>query len=175
MFRFLIFPTLFKGQNPTSIHRFSATSLEGKTVNFSDFKGKKILIVNTASKCGLTPQYKQLQALYDQYKDKGLVIIGFPSNDFAHQEPGNNEEIQQFCERNFGVTFLMMDKVHVKGDSIHPVYAWLTQKTQNGVMNSRVNWNFQKYLLNEKGELVDVVSPARKPDCRRIMRWVKRS
>ena len=172
MLHVLLFPTLFKGQNPNSIHSFTAHTLEGKTVRFSDFAGKKILIVNTASKCGLTPQYKQLQELHAQYKDKGLVIIGFPCNDFAQQEPGGKEEIQSFCERNYGVEFLMMEKVHVKGKDMHPLYRWLTSRALNGVMNSKVKWNFQKYLIDEKGYLVDAVSPARKPNCRKILRWI---
>lgn len=168
------FPTLFKGQPSSSIHQFTATSIEGKQVDLKDFKGKKIIVVNTASECGLTPQFKDLQQLYTTYKDSGLIIIGFPTNDFAHQDPGTNDEIHTFCERNYGVTFLMMQKVSVKGDDTHPIYKWLTQKSQNGVMNSSVKWNFQKYLLDENGFLVNVVSPWKKPDCSEIIKWLNK-
>jgi glutathione peroxidase len=172
LLNYLTWPVLFKGQPSSSIHQFKCTTLTGKEFNFEALTGKKILIVNTASKCGLTPQYKELQALHEEYKDKGLVIIGFPCNDFAKQEPGGNKEIESFCEINYGVTFLMMEKISVKGDSIHPIYAWLTSKLKNGVMNSTVKWNFQKYLLNEKGELVDVVTPWKSPKCKKILRWL---
>jgi glutathione peroxidase len=171
---YLSFPVLLKGQPTSSIHQFTATDIEGKTVNFETFKGKKLLIVNTASECGLTPQFKQLQELYDTYKEKNLVIVGFPTNDFASQDPGNNQEIKSFCERNYGVTFLMMQKITVKGENMHPIYKWLTSKSLNGVMNSKVKWNFQKYLVNEKGHLEDMVIPWRKPDCRKILRWIEK-
>lgn len=160
----------FKGQASSSIHQFSAKNISGEMVELSQFKGKKMLVVNTASKCGLTPQFEKLQELHTNFKD--LVIIGFPSNDFAEQDPGNNKEIESFCQRNYGVSFLMMEKIHVKGDSIHPIYKWLTSKAQNGVMNTNVKWNFQKYLLDEEGHLVDVVSPWRKPNSRYIMKWI---
>ncbi len=168
-------PVLIKGQATTSIHHFNAKNIEGNEVKFENFKGKKILIVNTASECGLTPQFKDLQNLYDIYKDKGLVIIGFPSNDFAKQDPGTNDEIKTFCEKNYGVSFLMMEKISVKGDLIHPVYKWLTLKSENGVMNSKVKWNFQKYLIDEQGHLVDMVTPWKKPDCRKILKWLNQS
>ena len=173
--QFLQFPVFLKGQPTSSIHQFTCNSIEGKQIALASFKGKKILVVNTASECGLTPQFKQLQELYDTYKDKNFIIIGFPSNDFAHQDPGNNSEIKTFCERNYGVTFLMMEKITVKGDSIHPIYKWLTRKSENGVMNSRVKWNFQKYLIDENGYLVDMVIPWKKPDCRKIVNWIKKN
>jgi len=163
----------FKGQPSSSIHQFSAKNIQGEQVELAKFKGKKIVVVNTASKCGLTPQFEKLQQLHTDFKE--LVIIGFPSNDFAEQDPGNNKEIETFCQRNYGVTFLMMEKIHVKGDSIHPIYKWLTRKDENGVMNSSVKWNFQKYLINEKGHLEDVVAPWRKPDSRRITKWINKS
>jgi glutathione peroxidase len=172
LFQLFHFPTLIKGQPTSSIHQFTGNSIEGKVINFKDFKGKKILIVNTASECGLTPQFKQLQELYDAYKEKGLVIIGFPTNDFAHQDPGGNVEIKSFCERNYGVTFLMMEKITVKGNVIHPIYKWLTSKKENGVMSSTVKWNFQKYLIDENGYLVDTVLPWKKPDSKRILKWL---
>jgi glutathione peroxidase len=168
----ILFPSLFKGQPSSSIHQFTANTIEGNTLNFKDFKGKKLLIVNTASKCGLTPQFKELQNLFEKYKSQNFMIIGFPSNDFAKQDPGSNNEIKSFCERNYGVSFLMMEKISVKGDSIHPIYKWLTQKSENGVMNSKVKWNFQKYLIDESGFLVDVVSPIKKPNCRKIINWL---
>ena len=171
---FFFLPFMFRGQPTSSIHQFKATSIEGKQIDFMDFKGKKIIVVNTASECGLTPQFKELQALYTTYKDSGLVIVGFPTNDFAHQDPGTNDEIHSFCERNYGVTFLMMQKISVKGNDMHPIYKWLTSKSQNGVMNSSVKWNFQKYLIDEKGFLVNVISPWKKPDCSKILNWLKK-
>lgn len=168
-------PIFIKGQATSSIHKFNAKNIEGNEVNFENLRGKKILIVNTASECGLTPQFKDLQNLYDIYKDKGLVIIGFPSNDFAKQDPGTNDEIKTFCKKNYGVSFLMMEKINVKGDSIHPIYKWLTLKSENGVMNSKVKWNFQKYLIDEQGHLVDMVTPWKKPDCRKILKWLNQS
>jgi glutathione peroxidase len=131
------------------------------------------MIVNTASKCGLTPQYKDLEAIYKEYKDKGFVIVGFPANNFASQEPGTNEEIGAFCQQNYGVTFPMMDKVSVKGDDMCEVYKFLTQKAKNGVEDSEVEWNFQKYLINEKGELVKVIKPRTLPTDPEIINWIK--
>ena len=128
---------------------------------------------NTASKCGLTPQYKDLQALYDKYKDQNFVIVGFPANNFASQEPGNNEEIATFCERNYGVTFPMMSKISVKGDDMHPLYLYLTQKDKNGVEDSEVSWNFQKYLINENGEVEKVISPKTLPTDASVVNWIE--
>lgn len=155
-----------------SIYTFKVEDLEGKEFDFASLKGKKIMIVNTASKCGLTPQYKDLQALFEQYKDKGLVIVGFPANDFMSQEPGTNEEIGAFCQKNYGVTFPMMSKISVKGSGMHPIYQFLTQKAKNGVQDSEVDWNFQKYLLNEKGELEKVISPRTSPKDQEILNWL---
>lgn len=155
-----------------SIYAFKVEDLEGKEFDFSSLKGKKIMVVNTASKCGLTPQYKDLQALYEEYKDKGLVIIGFPANDFMKQEPGTNEEIGAFCQKNYGVTFPMMSKISVKGKEMHPLYQFLTQKSQNGLQDSEVEWNFQKYLLNEKGELEKVISPRTSPKDKEVLDWL---
>lgn len=132
-------------------------SLAGNPVHLSDFKGKKMLFVNVASKCGFTPQYKMLQALHEREKEQ-LVIIGLPCNQFGKQEPGSSEEIQSFCTKNYGVDFLLTEKVDVKGPNQHPLYQWLTQKSKNGTANSTVKWNFQKYLVNEKGELEAVYS-----------------
>lgn len=156
-----------------TIYQFKVNDLSGKTFDFASLKGKKIMIVNTASKCGLTPQYKELEALYKEYSSKGFVIVGFPANNFAGQEPGTNEEIATFCQLNYGVTFPMMDKVSVKGDDMCAVYQFLTQKSKNGLQDSQVEWNFQKYLLNEKGELVKVVSPRTLPNDPEVLNWVK--
>jgi glutathione peroxidase len=156
-----------------TIYQFKVQDLYGKEFDFASLKGKKVIIVNTASKCGLTPQYKDLEALYKEYKDKGLVIVGFPANNFAGQEPGTNEEIASFCEQNYGVTFPMMDKISVKGTDMAPIYKFLTQKSQNGLQDSEVEWNFQKYLINENGELEKVVSPRTLPTDPEIVNWVK--
>ncbi len=155
-----------------SIHQFKVTDLSGNTFDFATLKGKKVLVVNTASKCGLTPQYKDLETLYKTYKDKGLVIIGFPANNFASQEPGTNQEIAQFCQLNYGVSFPMMAKVSVKGQDMCEVYQFLTQKSKNGLQDSEVEWNFQKFLINEKGELVKVVASRINPLDDQIVNWV---
>lgn len=136
-----------------SIYDFRVASLNGGTINFADFKGKKILIVNTASKCGFTYQYEELQALYEKYKEK-LVIVGFPANNFLSQEPGSNENIEAFCKKNYGVTFPMAAKISVKGKNTAPIYQWLCNKSMNGVMDAKVSWNFNKFLLDENGKLV---------------------
>ena len=155
-----------------SLHQFTVEALEGESFDFSTLKGKKIMVVNTASKCGLTPQYKDLQALYEEYGSDKFVIVGFPANNFMSQEPGSNEEIAAFCERNYGVTFPMMAKIDVKGKDIHPVYAFLTQKKKNGVMDSKVSWNFQKYLVNEEGVVEKVISPRTSPKDEEIIAWI---
>jgi glutathione peroxidase len=136
-----------------SIYDFKVAGLDGNTIDFSAFKGKKILIVNTASECGYTRQYEGLQKLYDTYKDK-LVIVGFPANNFGGQEPGSNETIAAFCKKSFGVTFPMAAKVSVKGEDTAPIFKWLCNKTENGVMDAEIRWNFGKFLLDEKGNLI---------------------
>lgn len=156
-----------------SIHTFTAEDINGNTFDLSSLKGKKVMIVNTASKCGLTPQYEKLEALYQQYKDKNFVIVGFPANNFMWQEPGTNEEIKTFCEKNYGVSFPMMAKISVKGKNQHPIYAFLTKKANNGVQDSSVSWNFQKYLIDENGVLVEVISPRTQPDDVKILTWIK--
>ncbi|MCF6131995.1 glutathione peroxidase [Flavobacterium wongokense] len=155
-----------------TIYQFKVTDLYGKEFDFASLKGKKILIVNTASECGLTPQYKDLEAIYEKYKDKNFVIIGFPANNFGAQEPGSNDQIAKFCEMNYGVTFPMMGKISVKGDDMHSVYKFLTQKSKNGLQDSEVEWNFQKYLINEQGELVKVLSPRILPTDAAIVGWI---
>ncbi|MXN90407.1 redoxin domain-containing protein [Flavobacterium sp. Sd200] len=162
-----------KTMETQNIYQFKVQDLYGNEFDFASLKGKKVIVVNTASKCGLTPQYKDLEALYEQYKDKGLVIVGFPANNFAAQEPGTKEEIATFCQKNYGVSFPMMDKISVKGDDMAPIYQFLTQKSKNGVEDSEVQWNFQKYLINEKGELVKVISPKTLVTDKEVMDWVK--
>lgn len=156
-----------------NIYQFKVEDLSGNIFDFASLKGKKVMIVNTASKCGLTPQYKDLEAIYKEYKDKGFVIVGFPANNFASQEPGTNEEIASFCQLNYGVTFPMMDKVSVKGDDMCAIYQFLTQKEKNGLQDSNVEWNFQKYLINENGELVKVIAPKTLPTDPSVVDWIK--
>lgn len=155
-----------------TIYQFTVTDLYGKSFDFSSLKGKKILVVNTASECGLTPQYKDLEAIYEKYKDKNFVIVGFPANNFGSQEPGSNEQIAKFCQLNYGVTFPMMSKISVKGNDKHPIYQFLTEKSKNGLQDSEVEWNFQKYLINEEGELVKVLSPRVLPTDAAIVGWI---
>ena len=159
-------------QVPKSFYDFKVTTIDGKEFDFSTLKGKKVLIVNTASKCGNTPQYSDLEKLYKMYGGDKFVIIGFPANNFLFQEPGNNEEIKEFCTRNYGVTFPMMSKISVKGKDIHPLYLWLTKKEYNGVMDSDVKWNFQKYLIDESGNIVKVILPKTNPMDKEIVDWV---
>ncbi|WP_396163937.1 glutathione peroxidase [Flavobacterium sp.] len=156
-----------------TIYQFKVEDLSGNTFDFLTLKGKKILVVNTASECGLTPQYEQLQAIYEKYKDKNFVIVGFPANNFGAQEPGTNQEIATFCQQNFGVSFPMMAKISVKGGDMHSVYQFLTQKSKNGLQDSEVQWNFQKYLINENGELAKVVSPRTLPTDAEITNWIE--
>lgn len=156
-----------------NIYQFKVEDLSGNTFDFATLKGKKVMIVNTASKCGLTPQYKDLEAIYKEYKDKGFVIVGFPANNFASQEPGTNEEIATFCQQNYGVTFPMMDKVSVKGSDMCAMYQFLTQKSKNGLQDSNVEWNFQKYLINANGELEKVISPQTLPTDPSLINWIK--
>lgn len=160
-------------ENRANIYSFKVEDIQGNDFDFTSLKGKKIMIVNTASKCGLTPQYQQLQEIYDKYKDQNFVIVGFPANDFMSQEPGTNEEIAVFCELNYGVTFPMMSKISVKGSDMHPLYQFLTQESQNGFADSEVEWNFQKYLINEKGQLEKVVGPKILPTDPVIISWIE--
>ena len=155
-----------------SIHQFKVADIYGNIFDFSQLKGKKVMIVNTASKCGLTYQYEALQKLYSQYKDLNFVIVGFPSNDFLWQEPGSNDEIIDFCEQNYGVTFPMMSKITVKGTKKHPIYQFLTQKSKNNYKDSRVTWNFQKYLVNKQGRVEKIISPRTRPDSEEIVSWI---
>lgn len=161
------------GQESTGFYDFEMKTLEGESFDFSSLKGKKVMIVNTASRCSLTPQYKRLQSIYEQYGGENFIVIGFPANNFLNQEPGTNEEIRSFCTEKYEVTFPMMEKTDVKGDNMHPVYKWLTSKALNGVKNSKVRWNFQKYLIDENGTLVKIIPPRIKPDNTSIIKWIK--
>ena len=156
----------------TSIYDFTVKTLEGKDFSFAELKGKKVMIVNTASKCGFTPQYEELQELWEHYGGDDFIIIGFPANNFMNQEPGTNDEIKEFCTRNYGVTFPIMSKISVKGKEMHPVYKWLISKELNGFKDSNVQWNFQKYLLDENGKLVKVIKPRIKPTDPEILNWL---
>lgn len=171
LFLGLILATFIMAQDKT-FHDFSAKTIDGKMLDFSTFSGKKVLVVNIASKCGLTPQYEDLEELYKEYGSGNFEIIGFPANNFMSQEPGTDTEIKEFCLVNYGVSFQMMSKISVKGDDIDPIYAWLTQKDQNGVIDSKVKWNFQKYMIDEKGNLVDYLSPKTSPKSEEIINWI---
>jgi glutathione peroxidase len=160
-------------QAQTSFYDLKAKTIDGQDFDFSTLKGKKVLVVNTASKCGFTPQYEELEKLYLTYKDKNFVIIGFPADNFGHQEPGSNSEIKEFCKKNYGVTFQMMEKISVKGDDMNAVYQWLTEKKKNGKMDSSVKWNFQKYMVDENGNLVDVAYSTDKPMGNKIVNWIE--
>lgn len=155
-----------------SFHDFTVKDIDGNNFALSQLKGKKVLVVNTASKCGLTPQYEKLEELYQQFGGDKFVIIGFPANNFMGQEPGSDAEIKEFCSLKYGVTFPMMSKISVKGDDMHPVYQWLTSKEKNGVEDSSVSWNFQKFLIDEDGRLVKVVSPRTSPLDGEITGWL---
>ncbi|HNZ43235.1 MAG TPA: glutathione peroxidase [Bacteroidales bacterium] len=152
----------------------SATGIDGKEISMSTYKGKKILVVNTASKCGFTPQYKDLERLYREFGPEKFVILGFPANNFLWQEPKTNDEIASFCSLNYDVTFPMFAKISVKGSKQHPVYEWLTKKELNGKADARVKWNFQKFMISENGEWLDMVPPAESPYCEKIVNWLRK-
>jgi glutathione peroxidase len=156
-----------------TLHDFTVKDIDGNEFDLATLKGKKVLVVNVASRCGLTPQYEELQKLYSIYQDKGFTLIGFPANNFNGQEPGTNEEIKEFCTGNYGVTFPMMAKISVKGEDMAPLYRWLTQKAENGVMDQEVTWNFQKFMIDEEGRLVDVVMPRESPLSDKIVEWIR--
>ena len=160
-------------QAEKTFYNYKVITLEGEEFDFADLKGKKVLIVNTASKCGFTPQYEGLQMLYEKYGGDNFTIVGFPSNDFLKQEPGTHEEIREFCSENYGITFPMMEKISVKGKNMHPLYQWLTRKDLNGYKNSSVSWNFHKYLVDEEGNLVESLSMKTKPFAEKITSWIE--
>ncbi len=155
-----------------TLYDFTVKDIDGNDFSLASLKGKKVLVVNVASKCGLTPQYEQLQELYEKYRYLNFVIIGFPANNFMGQEPGTNEEIKEFCTANYGVTFPMMEKISVKGKDQAPLYKWLTNKSENGVLDQEVTWNFQKFMVDEEGHLVDVVLPKESPMSDKIINWI---
>jgi len=158
---------------PRSFHDFTVEDIHGNPFALSSLKGKKVLVVNTASKCGFTPQYEGLEKLYNTYGGEKFVVIGFPSNDFLRQEPGSNEEIAAFCSTTYQVSFPMMSKISVKGRNKHPLYQWLTSAKENGVQNSKVKWNFQKYLIDENGRLAGHFAPKKDPESKEIISWIK--
>jgi glutathione peroxidase len=160
-------------QDTENIYQFTVTDLSGSEFNFSDLKGKRIMIVNTASECGNTPQYSDLQKIYEKYKDANFVIVGFPANNFGKQEPGTDVEIAEFCKLNYGVTFPMMSKISVKGDDMNEVYKFLTEKDKNGYADSEVTWNFQKYLIDENGELAQIIAPKVLPTDATVIAWIE--
>jgi len=163
----------FAGMSQSAgFYNFKVKTLEGQIFDFASLKGKKVMIVNTASKCGFTPQYKDLEELYKKFGGNDFVIIGFPANNFASQEPGTAVEIRKFCTESYGVTFPLMEKISVKGNDMHPLYQWLTSKSKNGMMDSEVKWNFQKYLIDGNGKLVDVVYSKEDPLSDKIISWL---
>ncbi len=156
-----------------SFYDFTVKTIDGDDFALSQLKGKKVLVVNVASKCGLTPQYEDLQKLYEKYKDNNFVVIGFPANNFMGQEPGTDEEIKTFCVTKYDVAFPMMSKISVKGKDMAPLYHWLTEKSGNGKEDADVQWNFQKFMIDESGNWVGVVSPREKPFCDTIVQWIE--
>ena len=165
---------LFYNSSPQSIHEFKMKDIDNNPVDLSQYKGKVLLIVNTASKCGLTPQYADLQATYEKYKDKGLVILGFPANNFMGQEPGTNSTIKSFCSSKFNVTFPMFSKISVKGKDMHPLYQYLTKKSHNGNVDAPVSWNFQKFLIDKNGHVVESISPSKKVSDRAVIKSIEK-
>lgn len=147
----------------STIYDFTAERMDGSPQAFSDYQDKVLLIVNTASKCGFTPQFEGLEALYEQYKDQGLVVVGFPCNQFGSQDPGSNDEIGAFCQKNYGVSFPMMAKVDVNGAEAHPIYAWLKEQ-KGGLLTDGIKWNFTKFLIDSNGQVIDRYAPTTKPD-----------
>ncbi len=160
-------------QEKKTLYDFSVNDISGKPFDLSSLKGKKVLVVNVASKCGYTPQYAKLEELYKRYGNGDFVILAFPANNFMSQEPGTNAEIREFCTSRYGVTFPMMEKISVKGKDIHPLYAWLTGKVENGGMDAPVKWNFQKFMIDGQGHVVDFAAPGTDPLDEKIIRWIE--
>lgn len=172
IYALLLVPVLTFGQ-VKNFFDYEAVDIFGDTISMSKFAGKKILVVNTASKCGFTPQYEGLEKLYEKYKSNNFVIIAFPANNFMNQEPGTDDEIYQFCTSNYNVSFQVMSKISVKGSDQHPIYHWLTEKNLNGNQDSKVKWNFQKYMINPDGSLYGYVSPSTAPMDKEIISWIE--
>jgi len=173
LFTFLIASFSMSLSAQESIYNYTVQNIDGEEVSMETFKGKKILLVNVASKCGYTPQYEELQKLYDKYSEKDFVVVAFPANNFMKQEPGSNSEIKAFCAEEYGVTFPVMSKISVKGDDQAPIYGWLTSKELNGVEDSKVKWNFQKYCVDEEGNLVTSFAPSVSPMDKTITDWIE--
>jgi len=174
LFTFISVAMMSNAQGKKTFYDFKATSIDGQPFDLSTLKGKKVLVVNVASRCGYTPQYAQLEELYKKYIEKNFVIIGFPANNFMSQEPGTNAEIKEFCTSKYQVTFPMMAKISVKGNDIDPLYSWLTSKDQNGVLDAPVKWNFQKFMIDEQGQVVDFAAPGEKPFDDKIINWIEK-
>lgn len=170
---FLIASLIVTNMNSQSIYEIPVVDIHGNETTLEQFRGKTMLIVNVASRCGLTPQYEDLQKLYENHKDDGLVVLGFPANDFMGQEPGSDEEILEFCTSNFGVSFPMFSKISVKGRDIHPLYKFLTTESLNGKADSNVSWNFQKYLISPNGELLEIISPRQRVNDSRVLSMIQ--
>ena len=175
LFALLIISTPLVLTAQKSFHDFTVNDINGSEFDLSQLEGKKVLVVNTASKCALTPQYRDLEKLYREYGKNNFMVIGFPSNDFAKQEPGTNNEIAAFCQTTYDISFPMMSKITVKGEGIHPVYKWLTESSENGLEDSKVSWNFQKYMIDEDGTLVGHVAPRKKPYNKEIISWLEKN
>jgi glutathione peroxidase len=148
----------------TSVYDFSATTIDGKTRKLADYRGKVLLVVNTASKCGFTPQYKGLEAIYTKYKDRGFAVLGFPSNQFGEQEPGADADIAEFCEMNYGVSFPLFSKVDVNGETAHPLFKHLTSSKKGLMGSSQIKWNFTKFLVGKDGSVIERYAPTTKPE-----------
>jgi glutathione peroxidase len=172
LFSAILLAEMSPAQKESAFYTFKFNNLDGTPFDASTLKGKKVLVVNVASKCGLTPQYTELQELYEQFGGDKFVIVAFPANNFLGQEPGTNEEIKEFCTKNYGVTFPVMEKISVKGKDIHPLYDWLTDGKKNDLKDAPVQWNFQKFMIDENGHVVGVVSPKESPKCVEIMQWL---
>jgi glutathione peroxidase len=156
-----------------TLYDFSARTIDGHDFDFSSLKGKKVMIVNTASECALTSQYNKLQELYEEYGGDDFEILAFPSNDFGNQEPGSNEQIKEFCISKYNVSFTIMEKTSIKGNDMHPIFRWLTSSEENGILDGRVTWNFQKFLIDENGQPTDFLPPVKGPYNRRIIEWLQ--
>ncbi len=170
---FLILAVALQAQEKKSFYDFKAVTIDGQPIDLSSFKGKRVLVVNTASKCGYTPQYAELEELFKTYGGDRFTVIGFPANNFMGQEPGSNSEIREFCTSKYDITFPMMSKISVKGKDIDPLYQWLTSKEENGLMDAPVKWNFQKFLIDENGNLVGMAPTKESPTSERIVSWIK--
>lgn len=155
-----------------TLYDFTANTIDGEKYNFSGLKGKKVLIVNIATECSLAPQLHKLQELYGEFGGDDFEIIAFPCNDFGKQEPGTNSEVKEKCSSKYEITFQLMEKIKIKGDTIHPIYQWLTSSDENGVLDAKVTWNYQKFMIDENGEVVDAVAPIISPKCNRIVEWL---